>query len=91
MRLFQNLKRTIELLKPWEGYYAVCGGIAACLYRESPRFTGDIDIALINSPDKSAKSIAEYGVKELGYIPKSGFITHQFGGSISKTALVGGR
>ena len=91
MRLFQKLKVVAELLRPYDGYYAVCGGIAACLYRETPRYTGDIDIALVNPPGRSAKEVACGIIEQLGYAPKFGFITNQNGMLINEVALVAGR
>jgi len=91
MLLFQNLKLAIELLKPWQGYYAVCGGIAACLYRELSRYTSDIDIAIIDSPKESAREIADFVLQKLGYEPKVGYVTDQHGRLIEKAALIIGR
>lgn len=91
MRILQSLKRTIELLTPWEGSYAICGGVAACLYRETPRYTGDIDIAIIDSSSKSAHEIAETVLKGLGYEPIVGFVTNHRGELMQQVALVVGR
>lgn len=91
MRIFQKLKASIELLKPWEGYYAICGGIAACLYRDIPRYTADIDIAIIDTPTKTARAIAEETVQTLGYVPKLGFVTDRYDKLIAQPALIIGR
>jgi hypothetical protein len=91
MPLFQHLRSAIDLLKPWQGYYAICGGIAACLYRETPRFTGDIDIALIDPPQHRARDIAQEILLKLGFDPKLGFVADQHGRLIEEVALVAGR
>ncbi len=74
MKLFSGLKRVIERLEPRTGSWAVCGGIAASLYRENARFTADIDIALIDTEQLKARALAERVLKELGYKPALGFV-----------------
>src|SRR6185295_13797866 len=91
MRIFQVLKNVITLLEPYDERWAICGGVAASLYRETPRFTGDIDIALVDGEDTSAEKIASDILKKLGYTPKSGSVTDQNGILIKKQALVIGR
>lgn len=91
MKLYDNLKHAARLLAPWQGYWAICGGIAACLYRETPRFTGDIDIALVDLPQRKAIQIAEATAQALGYKPLHGWVSDQNGNLIKETALIVGR
>jgi hypothetical protein len=88
MKLFHDLRRVTELLLPYRGCWAVCGGVAAAIYRETPRYTADIDIALIDHPDRDAASIAAGVAEVMGYKPKAGFITDQAGKLIPAQALV---
>jgi hypothetical protein len=91
VKLFSHLKSVAKILELHEGYWAVCGGIAACLYRETPRYTGDIDIAICDSPTVAAVSIAEQAVQSIGYKPIAGWVTDQHGRLIEGQALVLGR
>lgn len=91
MKLFHYLKRAAELLQPYSGCWAICGGVAACLYRDTPRYTGDIDFAMIDTPTKSAKDIAVEIAQGLGYKPVVGFATNQNRTLIEGPALVVGR
>jgi len=91
MKLFERLKQLEGALASYRGSWAICGGVAACLYREVPRYTGDIDIAMLDHNELSAHSIAEKVLAELGYIPKQGWVTNQKGELIAQQALVIGR
>lgn len=91
MKLLEDLKRARELLSAWPGAWAVCGGVAAAVYRDTPRYTADIDIALIDTSDKTAKAIAAEIAGALGYRPQIGFVTDQHGRLIKEEALVIGR
>ena len=91
MKLFSNLKRTAQILNRSPGCWAVCGGIAACVYRTTPRFTGDIDIALIDFVGCPAKGIAEDVAREIGYSPIAQWITDNQGEVVKEQALVLGR
>jgi Nucleotidyl transferase AbiEii toxin, Type IV TA system len=91
MKLFHNLKLATSELKQWPGCWAICGGIAACIYRTTPRFTGDIDIAIIDHKTLSATEIANIVITKLGNKPLAGFVTDQHGALIQKQALVIGR
>ena len=91
MKIFDSLKRTVDLLASYEGHWAICGGVAACLYRETPRYTGDIDIALSEKPNRVAADTARDIVSALGYDPVVGHVTDQHGTLIKETALVLGR
>ena len=91
MKIFQSLKRVTSLLEPFSGSWAVCGGVAACIYRDVPRFTGDIDIALVDSPAKAAGDIARDVLKGLGYSPQYGFVNDKDGHLLPGQALVVGR
>ncbi len=78
-------------LEAWPGCWAICGGIAASLYRTEPRFTGDVDIALIDQQQASARSIAEGVLQTLGCTPSVGFIPQEDGRLSERPALVIGR
>ena len=91
MKIFQSLKTVTNLLKPFDGSWAVCGGIAACVYRDVPRFTGDIDIALGCTSSANPIDIANSILSSLGYVPMVGFVTDQTGRLIQQQALVIGR
>lgn len=91
MKIFEVLKRTTSLLEDVEIDWALCGGVAACLYRETPRHTGDIDITLIAQKPDQEKEFAEQILLKLGFQPKAGWITDQSGKLIKKQALVIGR
>ncbi len=88
MKIFSSLKRLVSELMPYDGSWAICGGVAASLYRETPRFTGDIDIALINSPGGSAREVAERVLASMGYAPKLGFIVGKDGKLRDGPALI---
>ena len=91
MKLFQDLRRAVEELAPWTGCWMVCGGVAAAIYRPTPRFTGDIDIALIDAPDLKASQIGERVVAALGYEPIAGWIVNRGGKLAGPQSLVLGR
>jgi hypothetical protein len=91
MKLFQSLKRTVEILAPWPDCWAICGGVAAAIYRPTPRYTGDIDIVLVDAPSLPAAKLAEQVVTALGYKPIAGWIADRQGKLIGSQALVVGR
>ncbi len=74
MRLFDQLKKVADLLSEYPNQWAVCGGVAASIYRNRPRFTDDIDIALIDSEKISAQELASSITKALGYKEFKGFV-----------------
>ncbi len=91
MKLFDTLKLVTQELKNHNTTWAICGGIAASIYRETPRFTGDIDIALVDGNNSSALDIAESICKNLGHTPIRGFISDQEGKLSSGPALIASR
>lgn len=74
MTLFSELEKAVTLLNKYAGSWAICGGVAASIYRKIPRFTADIDFALIDSTDLSAEDLAKKITAELGYKEYLGFI-----------------
>ncbi len=74
MKLFEVLKQTALLLLEHPGQWAVCGGVAASIYRRKARFTDDIDFALIDSPAMSAENLAGTILRRLGYGEYIGFV-----------------
>ena len=75
MKLIETLNRVTKLLQLNNCSYAICGGIAASLYRDTPRFTGDVDIALLSNSEKSEQELAEEISSQLNLKPYLGFIT----------------
>ncbi len=73
MKIFHELRRAVEILNDYPGNWALCGGVAASIYRKNPRFTNDIDFALIDSEKISAKSLAVTVSEKLGYKAQIGF------------------
>ncbi len=74
MGIFSELKRVIKFLDNYPGQWAVCGGVAASIYRERPRFTDDIDFALVDNDSLSARDLALKVISDLGYRDYHGFI-----------------
>lgn len=91
MKLFASLKLVVQILKDCPLDWAICGGIAACLYRETPRFTGDIDIALGPSEKSEPLDVAEKAIRGLGYEPIRGYVRDQNGKLLEGPGLVVGR
>jgi hypothetical protein len=91
MKLFANLKRATAVLEKYPGAWAICGGVAACVYRDTPRFTGDLDIAVVDHPLAPAREIALAVTTALGYSPIVGFVTDQHGKLLEQQALIVGR
>lgn len=88
MKLFENLKRVTSELAAWPDCWAICGGIAACIYRAEPRYTGDIDIALIDGNGTTAREIADRVARSLKVKTALGFVTDQHKKLISEPALI---
>ena len=88
MRLFTELKRVTELLENYPNQWAICGGVAASIYRASARYTDDIDFALIDSDSITAKELATKIIKELGYQEYQGFVPDPENESKQLNALV---
>lgn len=78
-------------MSPWKEYWAICGGVAASIYRETPRYTADIDIILRDTPENKARDIAEKTLTQMGYKPQAGWITDSMGKIIPEQAMVLGR
>ncbi len=88
MKLFSELKELARQLKPWKGRWALCGGVAASIYRDKARFTLDIDIAVVDDPRHSARALAEEVLKRLGHKPSLGFVPDPKGSGTQKMALI---
>ncbi|NMC61775.1 MAG: nucleotidyl transferase AbiEii/AbiGii toxin family protein [SAR324 cluster bacterium] len=88
MQIYDRLKEIFSKLQPYNGRWAICGGIAACLYRAEPRYTGDIDIVLGSLPTAEARELAEKLLSSLGYQPKLGFLQGLEGVLIKGPALI---
>lgn len=67
MKLFSELKRAAEILSAYPGQWAICGGVAASIYRSKPRFTDDIYFAVIDSDTIQAEDLASQVISKLGY------------------------
>lgn len=74
MKLFSELKRVAGALEKFKGSWALCGGVVASIYRETPRFTHDIDIAVVDRKNQSAEELATEVLKLLKYDPILGFV-----------------
>lgn len=74
MKLFDELKRATSYLGDFPRQWALCGGVAASIYRSKARFTDDIDFALIDSPDIAAGDLARQVIQKMGYRDYLGFI-----------------
>ena len=88
MKIFSELRKISSFLSKKHNNWAICGGIAASLYRKLPRLTTDIDIAITNSESLKAKEAAKEALKILGYKPAYGFIPHPDGSGRQCNALV---
>ncbi|MBX7138042.1 MAG: nucleotidyl transferase AbiEii/AbiGii toxin family protein [Oligoflexia bacterium] len=91
MKILNSLNRVSDLLARYAGSWGICGGVAACIYRDVPRFTGDIDIALTDHSSASAQEIAKRVLSELGYTHTNGFVTDANGRLFPDKALIIGR
>lgn len=91
MQIFSELQRLAKHLDRWPGSWALCGGVVASIYRDTPRFTGDIDVALIDLGSTAATQIATTILSEMGYPPVLGFIPDPLGGGEQRNALLCGR
>jgi Nucleotidyl transferase AbiEii toxin, Type IV TA system len=91
MKLFSELQRVVKHLEPYQGSWAICGGIAACIYRDKARFTADIDIAICNSANQEAEEIAASILQAMGHTPALGFITDPNGSGQQTKALIHSR
>jgi len=91
MQIFTELQNLVKHLEKLEGSWALCGGVLAAVYRETPRFTGDIDIALIDRDNLAAEEAATEILKDMGYAPVSGFVPSPAGAGKQTKALVCGR
>jgi len=74
MKIFQELRRVFEALQPFEGYWCLCGGVAASVYGAEGRFTNDIDVALMDTPSQTANEVASQVLQQLGYQAMLGFV-----------------
>lgn len=91
MRILDQLKRVTELLRPYHGQWAICGGVAASIYRNTPRFTDDIDIALVDSPEIAAVDLGLQIMQSLGYEPLKGFVPDVMNHKQQMFGLIAGR
>lgn len=74
MKILDELERSVRFLEEFEGQWAICGGVAASIYRTRPRFTDDIDFVLIDDQNESAEGIASRVIQSLGYQEYRGYI-----------------
>ena len=93
VKLLDNLQRTVQALRSESVLWAICGGIAACLYRETPRYTGDIDIALTcDDPEKhNLIDIACRVAESLNYKPLHAYFKTPSGALSQQVGMIAGR
>lgn len=91
MKLFDRLKQAAVLLADYPDQWAICGGVAASIYRSSPRFTDDIDIAVIDSDKIRAVDLAAFVISEMGLREYKGFVPDPKNGRQQINALLMGR
>ena len=91
MKIFDSLKRVVKELEGESINWAIAGGVAACIYRSEPRYTGDIDIILSEASGCDARTIAQNVLTRLGYKPIVGFITAENSPKIGKPSLIAAR
>lgn len=92
MRIFQELKRVFQALQPFDGYWCLCGGVAASVYGGHGRFTNDIDLAIVDTPQLSARGVATQVLEQLGYQPVLGYLRDPTGvGTEQVLSLIVGR
>ena len=68
MKLQKLLEKACRRLEKETKAYALCGGLAANLYRPEPRFTGDIDFVI--STGGGELSFAKSFIKDFGLSPR---------------------
>lgn len=66
-------------------------GLAASLYRDTPRLTTDVDIALAANPLQDPQIVAERLIREVGYVPALGWIDTSRLGEQAPVVMVIGR
>lgn len=88
MKLFSELKRTVQLLQKFTGQWAICGGVAASVYRTKARFTDDIDFALISTHEVSAEELASKVIKDLNYKEYKDFVPDPYNNQQRIFALI---
>lgn len=74
MAVLSALKKLRSALRTYDGHFAICGGVAASLYRKEPRVTNDIDIALDLGSIAKSKAAAISIIKGLDLTPAAGWI-----------------
>ena len=91
MSLDLLLKKLVKELRPYAGFYALCGGLAASLYRVTPRVTNDIDIALALKSLEQSKRAAKSVLKAIGLTPTLGWIAGTGNRIATATPMIIGR
>jgi hypothetical protein len=91
MKIFDSLKRIVKELEGEANDWAIAGGVAACIYRSEPRYTGDIDIILSEVDGADATTVAQNLLSRLGYKPILEFITGEKNQKIGRPSLIAAR
>jgi len=91
MQQLKLLKMIVAQLENKKIDYVLCGGIAASLYRDKPRFTNDVDIAIFYNNYKESKVIAKKIVEAVGAKASLGWIPQLKERDIETMALVIGQ
>ncbi len=91
MKLLNELERVTAVLSRYPAQWAICGGIAASIYRERARFTDDIDFAVVDSEIISASRLASEILSELNYHERHEIAVHDVAAGDRIVAKVCGR
>lgn len=91
MQQLELLKMIVAQLENKKIDYILCGGIAASLYRDKPRFTNDVDIAIFHNNYEESKVIAKQIVESVGAKASLGWIPQLKERDIETMALVIGQ
>ncbi|HMO18816.1 MAG TPA: nucleotidyl transferase AbiEii/AbiGii toxin family protein [Oligoflexia bacterium] len=91
MQQLELLKKVIGQLEDRKVDYILCGGIAASLYRDKPRLTNDVDLAIFYKNYDDSKAIAKEIIESIGARASLGWIPQLKEKYIKTMALVIGQ
>lgn len=91
MQQLELLKNVVGQLEDKKVDYLLCGGIAASLYRDKPRLTNDVDLAIFHNNYDDSKAIAKEIIESIGAKASLGWIPQLKERNIETMALVIGQ